>query len=109
MQIFNASIQQFLPTPTKSHYLFNLRDFSRVVLGFLQIPATHLDSPEKFIRLWVHESYRVFADRLVDNEDQEMFFEMVKAATLENFKVPLEKVLSHLSQGRYTIIFLDFL
>ena len=68
-------------------------------MGCLQIPAGHLDSSEKFIRLWVHESYRVFADRLIDTNDQEMFFEIVKEATAENFKMPLEKVLSHLSQG----------
>jgi len=98
--VFNNSIQTFLPTPSKSHYLFNLRDFSRVILGCLQLKSNLLESSDKFIRIWVHESYRVFADRLVDISDQERFFEIVKDATSDNFKCSLEKVLSHLSQER---------
>ena len=100
--MFNNSIQTFLPTPSKSHYLFNLRDFSRVILGCLQLKSNLLESSDKFIRIWVHESYRVFADRLVDISDQERFFEIVKDATSDNFKCSLEKVLSHLSQERVT-------
>ena len=102
LQVSNNSIQTFLPTPSKSHYLFNLRDFSRVILGCLQLKSNLLESSDKFIRIWVHESYRVFADRLVDISDQERFFEIVKDATSDNFKCSLEKVLSHLSQERVT-------
>ena len=141
LQVFNNSIQTFLPTPSKSHYLFNLRDFSRVILGCLQLKSNLLESSDKFIRIWVHEagfqidarssasdwliflmrrfhwlrvslsqhqfensfeSYRVFADRLVDISDQERFFEIVKDATSDNFKCSLEKVLSHLSQESVT-------
>ena len=68
-------------------------------MGCLQIPAAQLDSSEKFIRLWVHESHRIFADRLIDTADQDTFFEIMKDSTQDNFKVSLEKVLSHLSQG----------
>jgi dynein heavy chain len=47
---------------------------------------------EKFIRLWIHEVYRVFYDRLIDQEDRQVFFNMVKETTSNCFKQTLEKV-----------------
>ncbi|XP_021267492.1 dynein heavy chain 3, axonemal isoform X1 [Numida meleagris] len=97
MMIYKMAVENFLPTPSKSHYVFNLRDFSRVVKGVLLCPHTHLQSEDKLIRLWIHEVYRVFYDRLVDEEDKEVFFQMVKMTTSNVFKQSLDKVLSHLS------------
>lgn len=36
----------------------------------------------KIARLWVHEVYRVFYDRLVDDEDRQTFFGIVKVSVL---------------------------
>uniref|UniRef100_A0A803TTC8 Dynein axonemal heavy chain 3 n=1 Tax=Anolis carolinensis TaxID=28377 RepID=A0A803TTC8_ANOCA len=81
MNIYKLAVENFLPTPSKSHYVFNLRDFSRVVRGVLLCPHTHLQDGEKLIRLWIHEVYRVFYDRLIDAKDREVFFNMVKETT----------------------------
>ena len=94
------AIENFLPTPTKSHYLFNLRDFARVMFGCLQLPASHLEGNDKFVRLWVHESYRVFADRLIEAADAQMFFDMVDEACKDCFKTPMDKVMGHLVSGK---------
>ncbi|XP_006892767.1 PREDICTED: dynein heavy chain 3, axonemal [Elephantulus edwardii] len=97
MTIYKAAVENFLPTPSKSHYVFNLRDFSRVIQGVLLCPHTHLQDAEKLIRLWIHEVYRVFYDRLIDQEDRQVFFNMVKETTASCFKQTMEKVLIHLS------------
>ena len=34
IEMYEAVVQKFLPTPTKIHYLFNLRDISKVSLWF---------------------------------------------------------------------------
>ncbi|XP_048348807.1 dynein axonemal heavy chain 3 [Sphaerodactylus townsendi] len=97
MNIYKLAVENFLPTPSKSHYVFNLRDFSRVIRGVLLCPHTHLQDGDKLIRLWIHEVYRVFYDRLIDSEDRQVFFDMVKETTSNCFKQSVDKVLSHLS------------
>ncbi|KAL0984291.1 hypothetical protein UPYG_G00139540 [Umbra pygmaea] len=97
MAVYQDTMENFLPTPSKSHYIFNLRDFARVIRGVLLSPATHLQESDKLIRLWIHEIYRVFYDRLIDNEDRETFFNIVKERTSGYFKQSLDKLLSHLT------------
>lgn len=69
IDIYQTAMASLLPTPTKSHYLFNLRDVSRVMGGLLLLKPSVLHigalAKAKFARLWVHEILRVFYDRHV--------------------------------------------
>ncbi|XP_041362756.1 dynein heavy chain 3, axonemal-like isoform X2 [Gigantopelta aegis] len=99
MGVYKEAIVNFLPTPTKSHYVFNLRDFSRVIRGVLLVPPTHMLEPEKLMRLWIHEVYRVFYDRLTDEQDRVTFCRIVREMCQNHFKQNLDKILGHLSKS----------
>lgn len=48
---------------------FNIRHISNVFQGLLVSAPAQFTTPEKFIHLWLHESQRVYGDRLVSHED----------------------------------------
>ncbi|XP_027143976.1 dynein heavy chain 2, axonemal isoform X2 [Larimichthys crocea] len=73
LELYYAVSARFLPTPAKIHYLFNLRDISKVFQGLLRAHPDFHDTKNNITRLWIHECFRVFSDRLVDYSDMEAF------------------------------------
>ena len=65
--------EELLPTPMRSHYTFNLRDVAKVFQGMLMINSSIVNSAYQIIRLWIHETSRVFHDRLINDEDRLWF------------------------------------
>ena len=71
--LYNSIRTELLPTPSKSHYIFNLRDVARVMQGVMRATTATAGTPNGMLCLWLHELTRVFADRLVNNDDKAWF------------------------------------
>lgn len=87
LRVYQNVASTFLPTPSKSHYVFNLRDISAVFQGLHVADRNFCDTSEALARLWVHESLRVFADRLVDHADFEKFRRILDLQLQKTFEV----------------------
>lgn len=72
LDLYDYVIEQLPPTPSRFHYIFNLRDLSRVTEGLLLATPTHFTSSAQFVRLWRNEVLRVFHDRLISPEDKQV-------------------------------------
>jgi len=79
VQVFLYQIvrAELLPTPTKSHYTFNMRDISKVFQGVCganpKVQTTIFD----IFKLWFHENLRIFYDRLVNVEDRNYLVQLM--------------------------------
>ena len=74
---------QLRPTPSRTHYTFNLRDLSKVFQGMLRVEPTSVTDPVYVVDLWKHEVNRAFRDRLVDRKDRTWFSKQVEQALHE--------------------------
>lgn len=73
IQLHHRCAQMFLPTAVKFHYIFNLRDLSNCFQGLLFSGNECLQSSTDLMRLWFHETQRVYGDKLIDEKDIESF------------------------------------
>ena len=91
--VYNQISIELRPTPTKSHYTFNLRDISKVVQGILMSSPVKINSPESVAKLWVHEASRVFIDRMTNDADRKWCKEFFAELTTKVFRTNLSKEL----------------
>lgn len=74
ISVYMTAQSQLLPTPARSHYTFNLRDLSKVFQGIFMFDIFHLTGEfSQVLRLWYHESCRVYQDRLINYADRNWF------------------------------------
>ena len=68
--LYKSIISRLIRTPIKFHYVFNMRDLSKLYEGVCQITQGEFESEQHIIRLWRHECLRIFVDKLVSETDK---------------------------------------
>ena len=71
LQLHARCAHAFVPSSTKFHYIFNLRDLTNVFQGILFATNECLKDVEELGKLWAHETNRVYRDKLSDEKDVE--------------------------------------
>jgi len=114
--LWNKTQAKMLPTPAKFHYLFNMRELSKVFQGVILASRDRFNrsntepfggkvaTPEGYLlALWIHECRRVFSDKLVSYDDKNWLDKTVNDLCKETFQSDL------LRQVDEPVYFVDFL
>jgi dynein heavy chain len=83
-----------LPTPAKFHYVFNLRDLSRITQGIIQVTEKSCNTPERLVALWANECYRVIPDKFINQEDKDWFAAAIVRIGCDVFGTQYEHILT---------------
>ncbi|XP_047141246.1 dynein axonemal heavy chain 10 isoform X1 [Hydra vulgaris] len=92
LQLYKTIVVELPATPSKFHYIFNLRDLSRVMHGLCMTVPDRFSAPESFIKLWRNEFLRVFSDRLISTEDKALVENYVSSLVKQHFNHHFEFV-----------------
>ncbi|KAM4891097.1 dynein axonemal heavy chain 10 [Sylvia borin] len=102
LELYKRIVTDLPPTPSKFHYIFNLRDLSRVYNGLTLTEPERFHTVTQMVRVWRNECLRVFHDRLINEADKELVQGHIKTLVEEHFADELEHVM------RDPVLFGDF-
>lgn len=128
ISLLQATQRYLVPTPSKFHYSFTMRDISKVFQGIMtadmnalsgsaghgtvtKLPgggaaaaAAALTSSQYLVILWAHECRRVFADKLISHEDALWLDAQILKAAGEYFSIDVME-----AARQSSTVFVDFL
>ncbi|TWW60421.1 Dynein heavy chain 10, axonemal [Takifugu flavidus] len=94
LELYKSIIADLRPTPSKFHYIFNLRDLSRVYNGLTLTGPDRFSTVSQFVRVWRNECLRIFHDRLIDETDKNLVQGLIKKLVDEHFNSDMEAVMT---------------
>ena len=78
LELYKTIINDLPPTPSKFHYIFNLRDLSRIYNGLVLTTPERFQNAAQIARIWRNEACRVISDRLISAEDKIIVNDIMK-------------------------------
>ncbi|XP_032831905.2 dynein axonemal heavy chain 9 isoform X1 [Petromyzon marinus] len=87
----------FLPTAVKFHYIFNLRDLSNIFQGILFSTPECIKVPQDLMKLYLHESNRVYRDKMLEEKDFQNF-DKIQVDTVKRFYDDIDETLAQAQQ-----------
>jgi dynein heavy chain len=104
--LFHQIQDNFLPIPAKSHYVFNMRDISKVFQGLYTANPTYYETKEQIIKLWAHEILRVFSDRMINFDDRNILTGYLNEQLETHFQMNYQE---HCTTEGKDAVFVNFL
>ncbi|KAI5707535.1 hypothetical protein M8J77_004618 [Diaphorina citri] len=102
LDLYKLVIAELPPTPAKFHYIFNLRDLSRIIQGLTATEKIIFNTKEMFVRAWRNEFTRTICDRLNTDEDLSLMSGHIADSVKRNFPQDVNVVM------RDPLLFGDF-
>ncbi len=72
LELYKSITNDLPPTPSKFHYIFNLRDLSRIYNGLVLTTPERFQTAAQIARVWRNEAMRVISDRLIEFDDKKI-------------------------------------
>jgi dynein heavy chain, axonemal len=83
-------LKAFRPLPATPHYCYNVRDLNKLFEGLTMIKqeiiSTRMDIPDYMLNLLLHETMRIFGDRLINDFDRNKFMNTIVHEIHKNLK-----------------------
>ncbi|XP_073386148.1 dynein-1-alpha heavy chain, flagellar inner arm I1 complex isoform X3 [Physcomitrium patens] len=95
LKLYTYIVEKLPPTPSRFHYIFNLRDLSRVYEGMTLSTIDKIKTIGQMIRLWRNECLRIFYDRLINENDRHVVEMQIEAIIREKFDSVADEVLAN--------------
>ena len=73
IRLHKVLVMEFFPDAERFMYNWNMRELTSIFQGVCLAKPEFVNQPMKMFRLWAHETYRVFGDRLVNMADFDKF------------------------------------
>ena len=90
VRVLSRMQAELLPTQARVHYAFSARDLRRLLKGISLASPRKMRKQLQLARLWLHESVRVFGDRLVSDADRSWLSTQLEEAVTTDLKLSYE-------------------